>query len=70
MSVTLSFLCIFVVVVVCHVITKSRWAVFIVVSRVLTVMRPDDVHYAKFLIPGIDMFNHVADRLVHTHIQI
>ncbi|KAG5179118.1 hypothetical protein JKP88DRAFT_350092 [Tribonema minus] len=37
-----------------------KWAVFIVVSRVLTVVRGDDVRFAKLLIPGIDMFNHDA----------
>jgi hypothetical protein len=36
--------------------------VFIVVSRVLTVLRGDDMTYGKLLIPGIDMFNHEAAR--------
>eukprot|EP00611_Tribonema_gayanum_P004707 TRINITY_DN1390_c0_g1_i2.p2 TRINITY_DN1390_c0_g1~~TRINITY_DN1390_c0_g1_i2.p2 ORF type:complete len:189 (-),score=59.05 TRINITY_DN1390_c0_g1_i2:76-642(-) len=44
-----------------HVTVEDlKWAVFIVVSRVLTVVRGDDVRFAKLLIPGIDMFNHDA----------
>ncbi|CAM9481558.1 unnamed protein product [Phaeothamnion confervicola] len=37
-----------------------KWALFVVVSRVLSVLRMDDVTYSKLLIPGIDLFNHRA----------